>query len=453
MKNESAEAQYRRMTETPVNRLIVSLAVPTVISMLITMIYNMADTYFVSKISVSASGATGIVFGLMAIFQAFGFMFGQGAGSCISRRLGAKDVETAKKYCSTAFFLALCVSGIILTIGLLTLDKLMIFLGSTPTILPYSRAYGRYILIAGPALTCSCVMNNILRYEGMAHLAMIGLTTGGILNIGLDPLFIFTLDMGISGAGLATAISNYISMGILLFMFISNKCQCCIKLKYVLLKPKFVWEIVATGLPAFCRNGLNSISTMVLNQMAANWGDACIAAMSVSGRCAMLIFSVAVGIGQGFQPVCGFNYGSKKYDRVRQGIKFLWAFGTIVVVVLAGVMIAFAPQVISLFRRETEVVSVGKVALRYLCLSLMFLPTALTANMTFQSVGKKGRAFFLACCQNGIFFIPLVLILPKIFGITGLEVSQPISYLIAAVVSVPFLLSFLKSLKEERGLY
>ena len=241
-------------------------------------------------------------------------------------------------------------------------------------------------------------------------------------------------------------------MSILLFMFISNKCQCCIKLKYVLLKPKFLWEIVATGLPAFCRNGLNSISTMVLNQMAANWGDACIAAMSVSGRCAMLIFSVAVGIGQGFQPVCGFNYGSKKYDRVRQGIKFLWAFGTIVVVVLAGIMIAFAPQVISLFRRETEVVSVGKVALRYLCLSLMFLPTALTANMTFQSVGKKGRAFFLACCQNGIFFIPLVLILPKIFGITGLEVSQPISYLIAAVVSVPFLLSFLKSLKEERSL-
>lgn len=450
--NETAEEQYKRMTESPVNRLIVSLAIPTVISMLITMIYSMADAYFVSKISVSASGATGIVFSLMAIFQAFGFMFGQGAGSNISRRLGAKDVEAAKRYCSTAFFVSLVISGIILAVGLCFLDELMVFLGSTDTILPYARDYGRYILIAGPALTCACVMNNILRYEGMARLAMIGLTTGGVLNIALDPILIFGLDMGISGAGLATAVSNYISMAILLFMFVMKKCQCRIRLKYLCLKPRFVWDIMATGLPSFCRNGLNSLSTMILNQMAATWGDACIAAMSVASRCAMLIFSVAVGIGQGFQPVCGFNYGSKKYDRVRQGIKFLWLFGTLVVVVLASVMIVFAPQVIALFRKEIEVVSIGKVALRYLCVSLMFLPTVLTANMTFQSAGKKGRAFFLACCQNGIFFIPLVLVLPRVFGLTGLEVSQPIAYVMATMVSVPFLLSFMRSLKRGTDL-
>lgn len=445
--NNAADLQYKKMTETPVNKLVFSLAVPTVISMLITMIYNTADTYFVSQINVSASGATGIVFSLMAIFQAFGFMFGQGAGSNVARRLGEKDIEQAKRYCSTAFFLSLAISLIILVFGLVFLDNFMTLLGSTKTILPYAKNYGMFILIAGPALTCSCVMNNILRYEGMAKLAMIGLTTGGIINIGLDPLLIFVFNMGIKGAGLATAISQYISLCILLSMFLMKKCQCRIRLKYVVLKPKFMWDIVATGFPSFIRNGLSSISTMVLNIMSSPYGDSCIAAMSISSRCAMLIFSVCVGIGQGFQPVCGFNYGAKRYDRVRQGIYFLWKFGTLTVVVLAGVMFVFTPQIISLFRDDKEVIEVGKYALRYLCISLIFLPTILTANMSFQSVGKKGRALFLACCQNGLFFIPLILVLPKLFGLTGIELAQPIAYVLATVVSIPFLLVFLKHLK------
>ena len=214
--SQSADKQYARMTQTPVNRLIFSLSVPTVISMLITMIYNMADTYFVSKISVSASGATGIVFSLMAVFQAFGFMFGQGAGSNISRRLGAKDIQTAKKFCSTAFFISLALSIVISVFGIVFLDSLMSFLGSTPTILPYAKRYGLFILIAGPAMCTGCVMNNILRYEGLARLAMVGLTFGGLLNIALDPLFIFVFDLGIAGAGLATAVSQYVSMAILL---------------------------------------------------------------------------------------------------------------------------------------------------------------------------------------------------------------------------------------------
>lgn len=446
--SEAAALQYKKMTETPVKRLIIKLSVPTVISMLITMIYNMADTYFVSKISVSASGATGIVFSLMAIFQAFGFMYGQGAGSNISRRLGAKDVEAAKQFCSTAFFLAVVTSVLISIVSILFLDRLMIAMGSTPTILPYSRAYGMYILIAGPAMTTSCVMNNILRYEGRARLAMIGLTTGGLLNIALDPLFIFKLDMGISGAGLATALSQYISMAILLFVFLAHKCQCRINVKYVRLSLKFIWEIAATGFPSFIRNGLSSISTAVLNLMASPYGDACIAAMSISNRCGWLIFSVCVGIGQGFQPVCGYNYGSKKYDRVRQGINFLWLYGTIVVIVFSGLMFIYAPEVISLFRKDKEVVEIGTRVFRWLCASLVLLPTVLTANMTFQSIGKKGRALFLASCQNGLFFIPLVLVLPRFFELNGLVLSQPIAYAMAMAVSIPFLLSFRKHLKS-----
>ena len=445
---KAADLQYKKMTETPVKRLVFSLSIPTVISMLITMIYNMADTYFVSKISVSASGATGIVFGLMSIFQAFGFLYGQGAGSIISRLLGKKDVENARRFCSTAFFSSLIIGVTASVLCTLFLERLMLVLGSTQTILPYAKAYGIYILIAGPALTTSCVMNNILRYEGAARLAMMGLTIGGLLNIALDPLLIFVFDMGISGAGLATCISQYISMVILLFMFLKKKCQCRIKFKYFSPSIKTAWEIVATGFPSFIRNGLNSISTMVLNMMSAPYGDECIAAMSISNRWAMVIFSVCVGIGQGFQPVSAFNFGAGKYDRVRKGMNFLWAYGTAVVTVLAGLSFAFAPQIVSLFRNDAEVVQIGTQVLRYMCIALVLLPTALTANMTFQSVGKKGRALLLASCQNGLFFIPLVLLLPRMFGLVGLEISQPIAYISAALVSVPFLVAFRSKLKH-----
>ena len=296
------------MTQTPVNRLIASLAIPTVISMLITTVYNITDTYFVSKINISASGATGIVFSLMAILQAFGFMFGHGSGSCISRHLGAKEIYKARKYSSTGFFLAAVSGIIIMLLGLIFLTPFMKLLGSTSTILPYAKTYGAFILIAGPAMTTGCVMNNILRYEGMASLAMLGLTAGGVLNIVLDPLLIFYFDMGISGAGLATAISQYVSMGILLIMFLSGKTQSKISVKYISLKFGLIKEIIFTGVPSLARQGLNSISNMVLNLQAAVYGDACIAAMSIVAKCANLLFSVCVGIGQGFQPVSAFNY-------------------------------------------------------------------------------------------------------------------------------------------------
>lgn len=447
----SAQAQYKKLTQTPIKKLIISLSVPTVISMMITMIYNVADTYFVSKISVSASGATGVVFSLMGILQAFGFMFGQGAGSCISRKLGEKDVETARKYSTWAFALALVVSMVIMLFGLIFITPFMRLLGSTETILPYAKKYAFFILIAGPALTTSCVLNNIMRYEGLARLAMIGLATGGLLNIALDPLFIFAFDMGISGAGLATALSQYISMGILLSFFIFKKLQCRISFKYLKPNGRMIWNIVSTGVPSFARQGLNSVSTMLLNVAAASYGDSCVAAMSVVAKCTMLIFSVGVGIGQGFQPVSSFNFGAKNYDRVRKGLLFTWRFDTIVVSALAAIMFAFAPQVVTMFRNEAEIVEIGTIALRYLCVALMFMPTIMIANMVFQSVGKTGRAFFLACAQNGLFFIPLILVLPKFFGVTGIEIAQPVSNVVSAVVAVPFMLVFLKQLKNMQS--
>ncbi len=436
------------MTETPVKKLIASLALPTVISMMITMIYNAADTFFVSKISVSASGATGIVFSLMAILQAFGFMYGHGAGSNISRKLGAKDIESARIYCSTAFFLALATGIIIGTAGILCITPLMKLLGSTDTILPYAKDYGLYILIAAPAMASSCVMNNIMRYEGMAKLAMIGLATGGILNIFLDPLFIFAFKLGIGGAGLATALSQYISMLILLVFFLKKKTQSRIAPRYFTFRPRVIWDIISVGVPSFARQGLNSVSTMFLNIMAAPYGDACIAAMSIVAKIMMFIFSVCIGIGQGFQPVCSFNYGAEKYDRVRQAIRFLWIFATVVVSIISAICFLVAPHIVKLFRSEDIIVQIGSQALRYICVAMCLMPTIMAANMTFQSVGMSGKAFFLACAQNGLFFIPLILVLPRFFGITGIEIAQPISFAIAAIVSVPFLVRFYKALDK-----
>ncbi|MBP9988077.1 MAG: MATE family efflux transporter [Ruminococcus sp.] len=436
------------MTETPVNKLISSLAVPTVISMMVTMIYNATDTFFVSKISVAASGATGIVFTLMGIIQACGFTFGHGAGSNISRQLGAKDFESAKKYSSTAFFAALFIGILISVLGLSFLTPFMKFIGSTDTILPYSRDYAKFILIAAPAFVTSCVLNNILRYEGMAKLAMVGLSTGGILNMILDPILIFGLKLGISGAGIATAVSQYISMGILLSVFLMNKTQSTISIRHISFNPKVMGNIIATGIPSFARQALNSISTMVLNISAAPYGDPCIAAMSIVSKCSMLIFSIGVGIGQGFQPVCSFNYGAKKYKRVHDSILFTLKFDTLVVGVFSVLFFIFAPYLIKIFRSEAEIVEIGTAALRYLCVALLVLPTIMVGNMTFQSIGKTGRAFFLACSQNGLFYIPLILILHKIFGLKGIETAQPIAYVMAALVTVPFLLTFVRQMKK-----
>ena len=438
------------MTETPVKKLIITLALPTVVSMLITMIYNAADTFFVSKISVEASGATGIVFSLMALLQAFGFMYGHGAGSNISRKLGAKEIESARVYSTTAFVLSLATALLISVFGLIFLTPLMRFLGSTATILPHAKNYALWILIAAPAMASSCVMNNIMRYEGMAKLAMVGLATGGILNIFLDPLLIFGLKLGIHGAGIATAFSQYLSMGILLYFFLKKKTQSRIALRYLSFKPRVSWDIISVGMPSFARQGLNSVSTMLLNIQAAPFGDACIAAISIVAKLFMFMFSVCIGIGQGFQPVCSFNYGAKKYARVQEAIRFLWIFASIVLTAISIAVFAAAPALVRLFRSESLIVEIGTAALRYLCMAMCIMPTITCANMTFQSVGLSGKAFFLACAQNGLFFIPLILILPRIWGLTGIEIAQPIAYSLAACVALPFLVQFYRTLNRTK---
>ena len=444
--DDRSALQFRRMTETPIPQLVLSLAAPTILSMLITSIYNLADTFFVGQISTSASGAVGIVSSLMAILQALGFMLGHGSGSIISRSLGSQNTDAATRFASTSFFTALVFGGIITVAGLLTLPDFMMLLGSTETILPHACAYARYILLAAPIMMSSLVMNNILRYEGKASFAMIGLVTGGLLNIALDPLFIFGLGMGTAGAGLATALSQTISFCILLSMFLRGKTVSQFRLSAVTREARDFGRILLGGAPSFGRQGLNSIGGMLLNLAARSYGDAAVAGMSIVSRIFMFIISVAIGVGQGLQPVASFNYGARKYRRVRQAAIFTIEAAFCMLVVLVGLCWVNGDVLIRLFRDDPAVTAVALPAFHYQCLAMLLQPIIVVANMTFQSVGASGRATFLACCRQGVFFIPLILILPRTHGLFGVEICQPIADVLTFLVSLPFLLTFLQQL-------
>lgn len=442
-------SQYERMTTTPVLPLIVQLSIPTIISMLVTSIYNMADTAFVGQLGNSASGAVGVVFGFMAILQAVGFMFGHGSGSIISRMLGAKDADGASEIGSTGFFCALAAGALLSVVGFLTLDSLVMLLGSTETIAPYAKTYISFILLASPFMTASFTLNNVLRYEGKAFLGMIGLLTGSILNICADPLFIFVFHMGIAGAGLATAMSQTISFSILLSMFLRGKTQCKISIRLFTHDPMKIFNIMATGFPSLLRQGLGSITTVLLNSCAGVYGDAAVAAVSIVSRINMFVFSFALGIGQGFQPVSGFNYGAGKFSRVRQAFRVTNVLATGLMVVLAGSVMLASGQIIHVFRDDPTVIEIATRALRLHCLSLMVLPFGMTCEMLFQSTGQKLGASILSSLRGGVFFAPLLIILSQVRGLAGIQEAQPLANVLATIPALVFVMWFFHALPRE----
>ena len=440
------QAQFDKMTRTPIPRLVMGLAVPTILSMLITSIYNLADTFFVGQISTSASGAVGVVSSLMAVIQAVGFMLGHGAGSVISRSLGSGDVPAASRFASTSFFTAVGAGAALGVFGIAGLTPLMRLLGSTETILPHARAYAFYILLAAPFMMSSLVMNNILRYEGKASFAMVGLVTGGVLNMALDPVFIFGLGMGAGGAGLATGLSQMVSFGILLSMYLRGKTVSRLALRFYTRSPRDIATILTTGLPSFGRQGLASFASMMLNVAARPYGDAAVAAMSIVSRIFQFLLSVALGVGQGFQPVASYNYGARKFHRVRQACLFTIGASFVLMTALAAVCYANGEALVRLFRDDGAVTAIALPAFRWQCVATLLQPVLVCGNMLFQSVGKAGRATFLSCCRQGIFFIPLILALPRAFGLAGVQYSQPIADALSFVVAVPFMAQFLAEL-------
>ena len=446
---ERSRLQFEKMTRTPVPKLILGLAAPTILSMLITSIYNLADTFFVGQLSTSASGAVGVVSSLMAIIQALGFMLGHGAGGdhqpqprqsghpCGHKVRLHQLLHGADLRRSAGRSRSRCPARLHDTAGQHRHHPA-----------PRLR-YARPILIAAPLMMSSLVMNNILRYEGKASFAMIGLVTGGVLNIVLDPVFIFGLGMGTGGAGTATALSQSISFCILLSMFLRGKTVSRFRITQVTRSARDFGQIFFNGAPSFGRQGLNSIGSMLLNVAARNYGDAAVAGMSIVSRIFQFVLSVAIGVGQGLQPVAAFNYGARRFARVRKAAIFTISTAFVFMAVLNSLCWFNAEPLIRLFRDDPEVTAVALPALRYQCIAMFLQPVIIVTNMMFQSIGKSGRATFLACCRQGVCFIPLILTLPRIWGLSGIELCQPIADGLTFCISVPFLLPFLKELKEQ----
>ncbi len=436
--------QRTRMLESPVDKLILSLAAPTIVSMLVTAIYNTADTYFVSQLNTSASGAVGVVFSLMSIIQAVGFTVGMGAGSIASRLLGQDRREEADVFASTGAVSALVLGTALSAVGLAFRGEIMWLLGSTKTIYPYAMDYALYIMLGAPVMILAFTLNNLLRWQGKANLSVMGLATGGILNIFLDPLFIDGFHMGIAGAGAATLLSQCVSLSILASFFLRGKSGLRVSPAKISRSPRTYLAILKQGMPSFFRQGVLSLSVMALNYNARIYEDAAVAALSIVTKVFNLIQSVVIGFGQGFQPVLGYNYGARRLDRVKEAVWFSVRTCTVILTIAAVTGYVLAPHVIALFRRDDAlVIAIGTRAFRHQCLTLPLGAVLVFANMFFQSLGKSWRAVMLAICRQGL-YIPLVFFMAGRAGLAGLEWTQAVCDLMAFAFSASVILLYFK---------
>ena len=435
------------MTTEPVQKLVSRLAAPSIVIMLVMSMYNVADTFFVSSLGTSATAAVGIVFSLLNIIQAAGFFFGQGGGNFMSRALGAKDQEKAERMASTAFFTALLIGVLFAILGTIFLAPIAKLLGSTPTIMPFAVDYMRITVLATPFMMVSYVLNTMLRYQGRAIDGMVGMVAGAIINTALDPLFIFVFDMGILGAGLATFVGQMVGFGLLLF-YCSRGENIRIRLRNFTPKAFFYKEMFRGGSPSLLRQSIASVSSILLNTVAGGFGDAAVAAISISNRIAAMVYSVMIGTGQGFQPVCGFNYGAKFFDRVKKAYWFTILITFLFLIASSVVIFFFAPEIVAIFRADDpEVIKIGTLALRAQALSLPLNAIIMISNMMMQTIGKVIPASILAISRQGLFLIPVLYILVYFFGLTGVQICTPVADACAFLLTIPLARKVLKDMK------
>ncbi len=450
MNIDKLDAKRVHMTTAPVESLVLRMAVPTIIIMLISAMYNTADSYFVGKLGTSATAAVGIAFPLMAVIQAVGFFFGHGSGNFISRELGAGHIDRATRMASVGFFFAFLIGCFITVAGLLFVDQLAVMLGSTVTILPHAREYLFYILLGAPWITASFTINNLLRFQGNAFYGMLGMAAGAILNVVLDPIFIFSVGLGVAGAAIATLISQIVGFSLLLV----GSCKSGSVRPHLLeFKPRLAdyKEIVRGGFPSLARQGLASIAVIFLNNVSAPHGDAVIAAMSIVQRVSLIAGSALIGSGQGFQPVCGFNYGAGLYDRVLRALRFCVVTSFFFLLVLSAGAYVFAPDIIAIFRHDDpDVIRIGALALRLSCLALPLVSWVIMNNMMLQTIGRAVRASILATARQGLFFMPILFALAPRYGVWGIQVSQPLADLATFLLSIPLGLGVIREMQAGK---
>ena len=440
------------MLNTPIPRLVPKMALPSIAGMLVTSAYNLADTLFVSQLGTDATGAVGVNGSIDLIIMMAGSLLAVGAASLTSRLLGAKQDERAREVLSTCFFLALALGTLVLILGFTYQNKILLLLGANEEILPYSEQYCRYILLAAPFMATSFVLNQCLRAEGSAVFSMIGMVAGAVLNVGLDPLFIFTFGWGVAGASAATAISKVVSWCILMTPYFRKKTLLTIRFRQFRPRWSDAKEVCAMGSASFFRNGLGTLAGILLNRIAVGYGTSALAAINVANRITMFMTSACLGFGQGFQPVCGFNYGAGLYGRVRQAMYFTAKVGTVLMTAASVIFFIFAPQVLMLFRRDdAAVIAMGTLAFRLQCAAMPLTGLTSVTNMSLQCTGHAWQATLLALCRQGLCFIPLILILPRVGGMLGVQAAQPLADLLTFAVSVPFFLAFLRELKTREA--
>ena len=431
---------YEFLTQAPVSRVILTMAVPTIVSMLVTCLYTIVDTYFVGQLNTQSTAAVGIVFSLMCLIQAIGSFFGHGSGSYMSRELGARRIDNVASMAATGFVYAIVTGVAIAAVGLMSLQTLSLWLGSTATVLPYTEQYMAIILIGTPFQIASFTLNSQLRMQGNTRHAMWGIVSGAVLNVLLDPLLIFGCSLGLRGAALATVIGQAVSFLILYIMCNRRGATCVgIHLTKFSLRWHYVREIIYGGSPSLSRQGLASISVVLLNLAAASYGDAAVAAMSIVSRVTMFVMSVIVGLGQGFQPFCGYCYGAGLYARLRQGYWFTVKTGFVFLALFAAVVYCFAEQTVALFRDDAIVIAVGSTALRWHLVAYPLNAYIMTSNMMLQTTRRPLRANLLASARRGLVFIPFILLLPHLFGLMGVAMCQAVCDVVTFLLAIPIM--------------
>lgn len=433
---------YEFLTQAPVSRVILTMAVPTIVSMLVTCFYVIVDTYFVGQLNTQSTAAVGIVFPLMSLIQAIGSFFGHGSGAYMSRELGARRTDNASSMATTGLVYALLTGILISVVSLLFLRPLSLVLGSTPTSLPFTEQYMAIILLGAPFQIASFTLNSQLRMQGNARYAMWGIISGALLNVVLDPILIFSCGLQLRGAALATVIGQMVSV-VVLFAMCHFRATAGVRLRprFFSLHWHYVREIVYGGSPSLSRQGLASISVVLLNVAAAGYGDAAVAAMSIVSRVTMFVMAVIVGLGQGFQPFCGYCYGAAMYNRLRHGFWFTVRVGFIFLSCFSAFFFCFAEQTIAVFRDDAIVIAVGSTALRWHLAVYPLNAYIMAGNMMLQTTRRPLRANVLSSARRGLVFIPFILILPHLFGLMGIAMCQAVCDVVTFIIAIPIVRS------------
>lgn len=463
-KMSKQERRRTMMLNMPVPKLVPRMAVPTIVSMLVTSFYNMADTFFVSQLGDAATGAVGVNMSLQSLIMMFGMAIAVGANSYIARLLGAKQDEKAQTVLSTAFFTAFGIGLVLAVFGFIFMEPIVHLLGAKDpapylgvdqaqfemytALEGYAIDYASYMLIAAPIFTSQFVLNQCLRAEGNAFFSMIGLVSGAVLNIALDPLFIHVFDMGVAGAAIATAISQFVSFSILLSTYLRGKSLLKISIRKVRYTKEIVGEVTKMGSPGLLRSGLTTIATIITNNMASGFSVEALAAISVVNRIMMFVTSAILGYGQGYQPVAGFNWGAQRYDRVLDSMHFMQWTGTVIISVFALVVGIFATPIMKIFSSTPETIEVGAFSIILQCIAMPVHAWCIVANMTYAGLGRAMGAAVMSLSRQGIFFIPAVAVLPAIFGVYGLAAAQAIADILSFILALPLAIKVSRDLKR-----